>query len=202
MGVGFGELGFSIGMAGITDLVHSVFHHTGKIRAMGVVARAAADLYEGRMWMLYLLGIFHLPMTGEADLPLFLEEQGIVLGRMGCMTRQTSLLAVNGNVFDRHLYLLGRMAGKTQVIARLHEQLRILRVVRIVAGSAHSSLERSVKLSAPGLQRLGVMALKTEGVSALDGAERLLRFRVIVTHRAVRRGNGIMQACFQQIRHG
>jgi hypothetical protein len=42
------------------------------------------------------------------------------------------------------------MAGITQVVARLIDQLRILRVVGIMAGKAHPALERGVELIPSG----------------------------------------------------
>lgn len=133
MGVGFDELHFLLGMAGVTDHVQPVVEHLGKIGTVGIMTGGACLL--GKSYM-HIFGLFcgsGLGVALEAKLLVLLKEQPLVGCGMGGMAGKASLLACHWFMADSHRFLLFAMTGKAYLVALLRHQFRTFRGVRVVA---------------------------------------------------------------------
>ena len=140
------EPGLRVGMTGKADLVHPVLHHAGKVRTVRIVTLAARILHQGGVRVSGLLGGLRLFMTGEAKVPVLLHEQIFVLRGVRRVARPAAGRAVDGRVSEAYRRSFRGMTGEAQGIVRLRKQLRILGVMRIMAGEAHTGLEGSMQL--------------------------------------------------------
>lgn len=111
---------------------------------------------------------------------------------MGGMTGQAALSRGDRSMGDGCLCSLIGMAAETQLVAGIGEELRVLRIVGVVAGKAHAALERRVFDLAAGLEPGLIVALITEFSSAERRTKGLVGRRRIMAHITRLRDNRIM----------
>lgn len=108
---------------------------------MGVMARGAHPLDEGRMWVLGFRSVLRFLVTGKTQSGAFFDKQMVVLGGMRPMAGKTPLLASNGRMGEIDLLLFVRMAAKAEFVPALQKELRVLRRVGVMTLDAHPLFE-------------------------------------------------------------
>lgn len=111
---------------------------------------------------------------------------------MGGMAGQAALSGGDRGMGDGCLFSLVGMAAETQLVAGIGEELRVLRIMGVVAGKAHAALERRVFDLAAGLEPGLIVALITELSSAERRTKGLVGRRRIMAHITRLRDNRIM----------
>lgn len=117
---------------------------------------------------------------------------------MGGVAGQAAFAARDRAVGEGEFLSLAGMAAETQFVACIGEKLRVLRIVGVMAGEAHTALERSMFDLAAGLQPCLIVALITEFSSAERRTKGLVGRRRIMAHITCLRDNGVMGACPQE----
>ena len=120
-------------MTAETDPVHPVLKNVPVIRAVGVMAGCALRPPEWRVDVFRLFCFFRFPVAGKAEVDLFRSEEAFVLGGMGAVAGQTSLSCVDGRMFDGNGRLFFGVAGETELIVLMGDQLQVFGGMRAVA---------------------------------------------------------------------
>lgn len=115
------------------------------------------------------------------------------------MAGQAALSGGDRRVRDGSLFLLIGMTAETQLVAGIGEELRVLRIVGVVAGKTHAAQERRVFDLAAGLEPGLIVALITECSSAERRTKGLVGRRWIMAHITRLRDNRIMCAVLEKL---
>ena len=93
---------------------------------MGVMARGAHPLDEGRMWVLGFRSVLRFLVTGETQAGAFFNEQTVVLGGVRSVAGETAFLARDGRMGETELLPFVRMAAEAKFIPALQQEPRVL----------------------------------------------------------------------------
>ncbi len=99
------------------------------------MAGGAHILRKGYMDVFGFLGVRNLCVAAQAQLSPFKVKQRGVLGRMRLMAREAATLNRRVGIF--HPGYLFTVTVDTEVVSAAHKQIRIFRIMRIVACRAH-----------------------------------------------------------------
>jgi len=119
---------------------------------------------------------------------------------MGWMAGEASLAAFHGLMNNPELYSLLFVTLEAEEIPRLDHQVRVLRRVRIMAGKAHTFLERRMIDCSACLKVLDIVTAGAKLPAALCGCKGLRRSRRVVARLALGLGNRVVRACPKEFR--
>lgn len=162
VGIGLFELDFCIRVAGIAELIDTIYRHGGEVGTVGIVAGLTLPPLEWLMDSFAFQGVFSLGVTLIAEIGAFFVYQSLESGSMRLVTRQTALGTINRSMLVCHFVCHALVAAEAKRIAVPGHQFGILGGVRIMAAETVTTFEWSMLDSAACRERWHFMALQTK----------------------------------------
>lgn len=193
----FDESGLRVLVASVTNLVFPVLQDPREIGSVGIMAGGALPLGERRMLRFRFLARLHFRMAGVAKIRVPGREEPLVLRGMRHVAGKAPFPLRHGGMPPRHRFPLLPVAFETEAVPASHQEARVLRCMRIVAGKAFPPVEGVVEDRSSRFQLGFIVALVAQRFSLFRHREGRLGIGRRVARVATFFRHGIVRARFQ-----